>query len=191
MSTRRNFLLGFAIGSIPGLTRAAVPDELWAALARGGHVALARHAEAPGVGDPPNFRLGDCATQRNLSEEGRRFSRDLGALFRRRGVAVARVLSSQWCRCLETARLMDLGLVEPAPEALNSFFGNASEREQSTAALRRLLAGLPRDGAAALLVTHQVNITALTGAFPQSGEILVLRLQPDGGYAVAGRLAAR
>ena len=189
MPIRRSVLLGLAVSLIPGPTLAA-DDELWAALARGGHVALMRHAEAPGTGDPPNFRLNDCATQRNLSEEGRRFSRDLGAQFRRRGVGVARVLSSQWCRCLETARLMDLGPVGTAPEALNSFFENPSERERSTAALRRLLAALPRDGTA-LLVTHQVNITALTGVFPQSGEIVVLRLDPAGGYAVAGRLAAR
>jgi phosphohistidine phosphatase SixA len=166
-------------------------DELWRALASGDHVALMRHAEAPGVGDPPGFRLEDCATQRNLNEAGRRFSRQLGEEFRRRGVARARVLSSRWCRCLETARLLDLGPVEPGGLALDSFFENPENRARSTDALRRLLADLPRDGGASVLVTHQVNVTALTGVSPPSGGIVVLRLLPDGGYAVAGRLDPR
>ncbi|HIK16487.1 MAG TPA: histidine phosphatase family protein [Leptolyngbyaceae cyanobacterium M33_DOE_097] len=80
-----------------------------------GYVAVMRHAIAPGTGDPGNFRLGDCQTQRNLSETGRQQARRLGQLLRDRQVPVTRVLSSQWCRCLETARLLDLGQVEPFP----------------------------------------------------------------------------
>jgi len=78
-----------------------------------GYVAVMRHAIAPGTGDPSNFRLGDCQTQRNLSETGRQQARRLGQLLRDRQVPVTRVLSSQWCRCLETAKLLDLGQVEP------------------------------------------------------------------------------
>ncbi len=182
-------LAGLAcLGAAP---RAQGSEELWRALASGGHVALMRHAEAPGVGDPPGFRLDDCATQRNLNEAGRRFSRQLGEEFRRRGVARARVLSSRWCRCLETARLLDLGPVEPGGLALDSFFETPENRARSTEALRRLVADLPRDGGVSVLVTHQVNVTALTGVSPPSGGIVVLRLLPDGGYAVAGRLDPR
>src|SRR5262245_33743999 len=93
----------------------AVADErdAWAALVKGGHVALVRHGSAPpGYGDPPGFKIDDCATQRNLDERGREQSRALGDAFRLHGVPVARVISSPWCRCLETARLMALGPVE-------------------------------------------------------------------------------
>src|SRR5437868_6308691 len=101
---------------------AADADAAWTALASGEpKVLLIRHAEAPGVGDPPGFRLGDCATQRNLSEKGRAQAGSIGDALRRRGVPVAKVLTSQWCRCRDTARLLDVGPVEDAP-ALNSFF---------------------------------------------------------------------
>lgn len=186
MLTRRTFVAAVAAGGMPHA--ASAQDDLWRALAAPGHVALMRHASAPGVGDPPNFRLGDCATQRNLSEEGRRAARRLGETYRSRGVRVARILSSEWCRCLDTAREMALGPVEPAPETLNSFFEEPGERERRTGALRRLLASLPREGPAVVLVTHQVNITALTGVFPNSGEAAVLRLLPNEAFDVAGQL---
>ena len=85
---------------------------LWAALRAGGHVALVRHgATAGGAGDPPGFRLDDCATQRNLTDKGRAEARRLGDQFRSEDVAVGKLMSSQWCRCQETAALMDLGPV--------------------------------------------------------------------------------
>ena len=180
----------FSIASLLAARTARASEDPWGMLAAGGHAALMRHAEAPGTGDPAGFRLGDCSTQRNLNDAGRRFSEALGAEFRRRGVPVARVLSSEWCRCLDTARLMAVGPVDVAPEALNSFFEAPAEKARSTAALRRLLDTLPREGAS-VLVTHQVNITALTGVFPTSGGIAILRLEPGGGYALAGRLPPR
>jgi len=187
MLTRRALLAAAPL--LGASARAGAQQDLWRALATPGHVALMRHAvTTPGVGDPPNFRLGDCATQRNLSRAGREAAIRLGQAYRARGVQVARVLSSEWCRCIDTARLMDLGPVEPAPEALNSFFEERGERERRTQALRALLASLPREGAAVVLVTHQVNITALTGGFPASGETLVLRLASDSSFDVVGRL---
>lgn len=167
---------------------ARASEALWRALAQPGHAALMRHATAPGTGDPPGFRLEDCASQRNLSEGGRAEAHAIGERFRAAGIASARLLSSRWCRCLETARLLALGPVDAAPEALDSFFGSRTEQPDSTAALRRLLAGLPREGGPAVLVTHQVNVTALTGVVPQSGEIVVLRLGSDGVVSVAGRI---
>lgn len=189
MLDRRTFLALPALVTLAPAARAA--DEAWAALARGGHAALMRHAETvPGTGDPPGFRLEDCGTQRNLSEAGRRQAARLGEAFRARGVRVGRVLSSQWCRCLDTGTMMGLGPVEAAPAALNSFFAGQGSAQAATAALRALLAGLPREGPIAVLVTHQVNVTALTGVFPAMGETLVLRLDGEGRFPVVGRIPA-
>lgn len=163
----------------PGM---AMPD-LWQALRSGAAVALVRHAEAPGTGDPVGFRLDDCSTQRNLSPAGRAQAIQLGESFRRQGIASAEIRSSAWCRCRDTATGLALGPVQIAAP-LNSFFGNSAAADDSTATLRQLIAGLPA-GKPAVLVTHQVNITALTGIFPRSGEVIVV--QRDG-LAVLGRL---
>jgi phosphohistidine phosphatase SixA len=163
----------------PGM---AMP-ELWQALRSGEAVALMRHAEAPGTGDPAGFRLDDCSTQRNLSAEGRAQATRLGERFRRQGIAAAEIRSSAWCRSRDTATGLGLGPVQVAAP-LNSFFGAAGSAADSTAALRQLIAGLPA-GKPAVLVTHQVNITALTGVYPRSGEMVVLRRD---GLAVLGRL---
>ncbi|MET3891269.1 phosphohistidine phosphatase SixA [Bosea sp. OAE506] len=174
----------------PGAVLAIEADRerVWALLARSGHVVLMRHADAPGTGDPAGFRLGDCATQRNLGERGRDQARRLGDEFRRRAIPVALVLSSQWCRTRETAELMALGPVEDEPTALNSFFGRPGERDAATAALRRRLATLPAEAGLVVMVTHQVNITALTGVFPASGEMVVLKRDATGAIATVGRL---
>ncbi|GAB4374615.1 MAG: hypothetical protein Kow00114_37320 [Kiloniellaceae bacterium] len=150
--------------------------------------AILRHAIAPGTGDPPGFTLGDCATQRNLDERGRAQARAIGAAFRDAGVKVDRVLTSQWCRSAETAALLGLGAVSEEP-ALNSFFADRSSEPEQTAAIRRLLAALPAEETA-VLVSHQVNITALTGIYPRSGEVVILRVTPDGAVEAVGRFLA-
>ncbi len=164
----------------PGL---ATPD-LWQALRGGAAVALMRHAEAPGTGDPAGFRLDDCASQRNLSAAGRDQAARLGERFRSNGIAAAEIRSSAWCRCRDTASGLGLGPVQ-TDGALNSFFGASGQAETATAALRRLIAALPA-GKPAVLVTHQVNITALTGIYPRSGEVIVLRRDD---LSVLGRIA--
>jgi len=171
---------------VPGASVARDDSQLWQAVARGGHVLLMRHALAPGGGDPAGFRLDDCATQRNLSSEGQDQARRIGDAFRRAGVTQAQVFSSRWCRCLETGRLLALGQVTPLP-ALDSFFSNRGrEGEQTSKVLSWIKAA---DLSTPLvLVTHQVNITALTGVFPGSGEIVVARRMPDGELKVVGRL---
>ncbi|MEX2629962.1 MAG: histidine phosphatase family protein [Tistlia sp.] len=175
------------VASLASATPEAGQEALWRALAGGVHLVLLRHAEAPGTGDPAGFQIDDCATQRNLDEAGRAQARRIGARFRDQGIERARVFTSRWCRSRETAELLGLGPVEElAP--LDSFFGErASEAARSEATLA-FLAGLPA-GAPVVLVTHQVNITALTGVFPRSGEAVVARLEPDGDLAVVGRLA--
>jgi phosphohistidine phosphatase SixA len=168
---------------------ARADEALWAALADGGHVALMRHALAPGTGDPEGFRLNDCGTQRNLDQTGRDQARRTGKLFREHGVAVGQVLSSQWCRCLETAELLALGEVFPFPP-LNSFFGERERGRDQTEAVRAFLASADAEGPSLVLVTHQVNITALTGIFPASGEIVVLRLGGEDIFETIGAIAA-
>lgn len=175
MSIRALLLLfalacGHASSALAGQTTVADRD-----LAQPGRLIMLRHAMAPGLGDPPGFVLGDCATQRNLSAEGRAQAVQLGKRLRAAGIQQARILSSQWCRALETARLLDLGAVEPHA-ALNSFFEGRSDRDAVLKALRTLLATLPQDGPPVILVTHQVVINAFTDAYPPAGGGSVFRL---------------
>jgi len=155
-------------------------------LKSGGGVLMIRHANAPGSGDPANFKIGDCATQRNLDERGRAQARAIGVFLRHHGIVKVRVYSSQWCRCLETARLMNLGTVQQLP-ALNSFFSRPDDREPRLAALKAFLAEQPHDGRPIILITHYVTIEAMTGEGVSSGEGLVLQLN-NGSPKVAGRL---
>ena len=158
----------------PGPTAA---DTRFVRLAQPGIVAIVRHAHAPGTGDSARFRLDDCATQRNLDVRGREQAREIGAAIRAAGVTVDRVLTSQWCRCRDTARLLDLGPVEELP-ALNSFFRNPARADRQTAELRQFLLGL-RSGEIVILVTHYVNIRALTGRGAASGEVFLLEIGRD------------
>jgi phosphohistidine phosphatase SixA len=145
-----------------------------------------RHAIAPGTGDPANFQVEDCATQRNLSAEGRSQAARTGDAFRQRGVAVDQVLSSQWCRCLDTATLLDLGPVEPFP-ALNSFFSDRSTAPQQTAAVETFLREQDTPSVT-VLVTHFVNIAALTDTSISSGAMVVMRLNDQNQLEVLGQL---
>jgi phosphohistidine phosphatase SixA len=156
---------------LPNLARA----NDWDALSEPGAIAIMRHALAPGTGDPANLRIGDCSTQRNLDERGRDQARAIGAALRERGIKFDDVLSSQWCRTRETAELLDIGPVTEAPP-LNSFFRDFSTRDQQTADTLELIAEL--DGRL-MLVTHQVNISALTGQSTRSGEVLIIRATGD------------
>lgn len=138
-----------------------------------GVVVLMRHATAPGGGDPAEFVLGDCTTQRTLSEAGREEARAIGAQMRAAGVQFDVILTSEWCRTRETAELLGLGPVTPfAP--VNSFFGNRQDGPRQTGDTLAYLATLPAE-ARVLIVTHQVNITALTGIVPRSGEAVITR----------------
>lgn len=179
--------VAFHVVAILLLACAALPaqasEDVWQALRDGRAVAVMRHALAPGTGDPPGFRVEDCASQRNLSAEGRAQAQRAGAALRGNGIAAAVVKSSAWCRARDTATELGLGPVEVEP-ALNSFFGDSSRAPAQMAALRAAIAALPRDRPA-VLVTHQVVVTALSGIYPQSGEMVVLARD---GLAVLGRI---
>lgn len=172
-----SLLILVAIGAgTPSESQAS--QEAWQALKRGTAVALIRHAFAPGTGDPPGFLLGDCLTQRNLSQRGRIQSQHIGELFRAHEIRKASIYSSQWCRCLETARLLELGPVAELT-ILNSFFNNRASGPQQTEKIRAFISAFQGQGPL-ILVTHQVNITALTGVFPSSGEIVIFQMTEDG-----------
>jgi phosphohistidine phosphatase SixA len=172
-----------------GSVELAAADEAanaWNALRAGGHVALMRHADAPGgFGDPPGFRVDDCATQRNLSARGRADAEKIGARLKREGIAFEKILSSPWCRCSETAKLMNVGTVET-----EATFGNVvvlrDQREILTSGARALIAKWTARGNL-LVVTHGANIAALSGISPASGEIVVVKGGSDRAEPV-GRL---
>jgi broad specificity phosphatase PhoE len=192
---RRRFLamLGACIGAatgVPAVGADAANDALWRRLRSGGHILLIRHAATdPGVGDPPGFRLGACATQRNLSERGRREARALGAALQAGGVAIGPVWSSRWCRCLDTARLA-FGHVEPAP-MLDSMFNDdeaaSHAKAEQTIARLAALRGTGRDRDNAALVTHDANIRVLARESVAPGGIVVARME-GGRLAVLGQL---
>ena len=176
---RRPFLALLAAGA--SLPLRAAPNEaaLWRRLREGGHVLLMRHAATdPGIGDPPGFVLERCATQRNLSEAGRRDARRIGDVLRRQGIPIGEVLSSRWCRCLDTARLV-FGRAEPAP-MLDSMFKDDDGRRRSKVAEVQARAGNHAGKANLVLVTHDINIRALVGESVAQGEIVVAR--PAGSY---------
>ncbi len=152
--------------------RAADDEALARALRQGACAVVFRHAQTvAGIGDPPGFRLETCSTQRNLSDEGRTQARRIGEWFAARRLRPLAVRSSAWCRCQDTARLA-FGTVDPwAP--LNSTFDDAALSPAATARLREALRALPADGFE-VWVSHQVNITALTGRFASSGEAFVI-----------------
>ena len=174
---RRRFtssLLGLALGA-PLLARAQSTTEsadFWAQLRQGGNVLLMRHAQTEsGIGDPPNFRIGDCSTQRNLNDVGREQSRRVAAAFQREKIVLDEVRSSAWCRCVDTAELAFGRHTVWSP--INSFFQQDGRETQTRAVLQALQdVKAPRN---LVLVTHQVNISALTGSFVSMGEMLLTR----------------
>ena len=160
-------------------------QEAWAALVGGSHIALIRHGNAPpGYGDPPGFKIDDCATQRNLDEKGQAQARALGEAFRQHGVRADKILSSPWCRCLETARLMGLGPVD------GTWAVAASDRSpERLAAMKQMLASWRGPGTL-VVVTHGLTVQALVGIMPGQAETVVVRPKPgkEPGVEVVGRI---
>jgi phosphohistidine phosphatase SixA len=160
-----------------------------AALKAGGHVMIVRHGlTSAGTGDPRGFKLDDCATQRNLVEEGREQARKLGRLLREHRIEVERVLSSAWCRCQETARLMDVGKVDTHP-ALSNLVGRREFLEGQTRELRAFVSEWSGKGTL-VLVTHGSVIFPLTGTSPREAEGFVLKPAKGtgSGFEIVGRI---
>jgi len=186
-------ILGWSLVCLSGLITLAMAGvdsgqaEMIERMKTGGHILMIRHALAPGTGDPANFRIGDCSTQRNLDDRGREQASAIGKLLRSKGINSARVYSSQWCRCLETAELLAMGPVTELP-ALNSFFELTQNREPHLNALRKFIAQQPPDGELVILVTHFVTISAIANAGVSSGEGVLLKLNKNAPYEIVGRL---
>lgn len=184
MITRRPLLLA-ALASPLGTARAADAEAL---LRSGGVVIAFRHALAPGTFDPPGFKLGECSTQRNLSDEGRAQARRIGEWFEQRSLKPQRVRSSPWCRCVDTATLafgtpeVDATLGSPRG------YSEATNAESLRALRRSLAAAAKRPGQFEVWVTHMFVLSALTGEGSSSGEGLVLRPRSNGEPEVLARL---
>ena len=147
----------------------------------GQHVLLMRHADAPGYGDPAGYVIGQCATQRNLGDAGKKQAQAIGVWLGQQGIASAHVFSSPWCRCVDTATLLNIGPVKTEP-SLGSFFDNMALERKQTKALEGFIKNelakpskTPR-----ILVTHHVNIQAFTGKVVGVGDMLLVKVNPNG-----------
>lgn len=152
-----------------------------------GYVLLMRHALAPGVGDPENFNVSDCSTQRNLNEEGRQDARDIGSWLERREVKILRVETSRWCRAKETAQLLNVGKVR-LNKNLDSLFEDDSDwssHPQTVNIKKRILDHRNKRGLL-IFVGHFVNFQAVAGVSLDSGEGALVRATPQGGIRVMG-----
>ena len=151
-----------------------------------GYVLLVRHALAPGIGDPENFRLGDCSTQRNLSDEGRQDAQDIGQWLQRREVKIYRVESSRWCRARETAQLLDLGRVKLNKNLDSLFLDSNPVADKQTENIRKKILDHRMKKGLLILVGHSVNMAALTGISLDSGEGVLIRANSRGKFKVMG-----
>jgi len=162
-------------------------NELVQQMRSGGLVLMIRHALAPGIGDPEDFKLDDCTTQRNLNQQGREQARAIGEWLRARKIQNVKLYSSQWCRCLQTARLMNLGTVTPLP-ALNSFFESPEDRQPNLAAIRKFIRDNTKPAELIIMVTHQVTISGITGKWTDSGHGKLVRPDQAGGIELLAEL---
>lgn len=168
---------------------ACATEAGWALLRNGGQVVLINHADAPGTGEPANFDINDCSTQRNLSDRGRQQARRMGALFEARAAPIEKVLTSRYCRARDTARLAFEDAQIEELKALDPFVDHPESEAAQTAAVRERI--LAHSGAGNLvMVTHQANIMALTGAAPRESEAVIVSRKDDG-LGVAARIIFR
>jgi broad specificity phosphatase PhoE len=160
-------------------------DAIWEALRAPGSVVVVRHSYAPGAFDPPDARLEDCSTQRNLDEHGRGQARRIGEAFRRQGIAVGTVWSSPRCRCLDTARLA-FGTAQRW-DVLQGALRDAERRQRQLSEIRKAIAE-HREGPPLVLVTHGSVVSDLTGLDVRMGAFVVLRRAADGRHIPVGQL---
>ena len=160
-------------------------DKLNASSAKG-YVLLLRHSLAPGVGDPENFKLGDCSTQRNLSQEGRDDASEIGAWIKRQKVEIYRVESSRWCRARQSAELLDIGKVK-LNKNLDSLFRESNlESHPKTLKTKQQIISHRNKSGLLVLVGHYVNIAALVGVGVDSGEGVIVKANKNGVIKVLG-----
>ena len=149
----------------------------------GQHVLLMRHADAPGFGDPAGYVIGQCSTQRNLGDYGKRQAKAIGAWLTNQGIQKTEVFSSPWCRCLDTANLLNKGSVK-TEASLGSFFDNMSLEKRQTKALEMFIKNelAKQSKVPLILVTHHVNIQAFTGKVVGVGDMVLVKVGKNGEY---------
>jgi len=159
--------------------RAALADDL----KDGQHVLLMRHADAPGYGDPAGYVIGQCQTQRNLGDYGKKQAKAIGFWLREQGVSKAQIFSSPWCRCSDTAQLLDLGSVR-MEASLGSFFDDMSLEKKQTKELEQLIKSEldKQSKLPIILVTHHVNIRAFMGKNVSQGDVVLVKVNKNGEY---------
>ena len=179
-------LIVVAVGVVACATSSTRAQEtIWDALRVPGSIVIVRHSYAPGTLDPPDARLDDCTTQRNLDANGRAQARRIGEAFQQHVITVGTVLSSPRCRCLDTARLA-FGRAE-AMEPLQGALRDSPRRQPQLVEIRARMAA-HREGPPLVLVTHGSVVTDLTGLDVQMGAFVVLRREADGAHKVAGQV---
>jgi len=173
------FMVGLSILLIMSQAKAVLVDDL----KDGQHVLLMRHADAPGYGDPANYIIGKCLTQRNLGEYGKKQAQAIGSWLNKQGIDKAQVFSSPWCRCLDTAELLNLGAVK-IESSLGSFFDDMSLEKQQTKKLEQFIKSElgKKTKVAIIMVTHHVNIQAYTGKVVGVGDMVLVKVNKEGGY---------
>lgn len=167
----------------PLLVSWQVGAELVKDLQDGQHVLLMRHADAPGYGDPKGYVIGNCSTQRNLGEGGKKQSRAIGVWLSNQGIQNAEIFSSPWCRCLDTATLLNKGSVKIEP-SLGSFFDDMSLEKRQTRGLEVFIKNelAKQSKVPLILVTHHVNIEAFTGKVVGVGDMVLVKVNKNGEY---------
>ncbi|WP_251369471.1 histidine phosphatase family protein [Polynucleobacter sp. AP-Elch-400A-B2] len=160
---------------------ALAQTELASAMQDGRHVLLMRHADAPGYGDPRGYQLTQCSTQRNLGEAGNRQAQLTGEWLAKQGISKAQVYSSPWCRCFDTAILLNKGAVTKEA-ALGSFFDDMSQAKKQTDDLAKLIQDerIKYPKAPIIMVTHHVNIQSFTGKVVNSGDMVLVKVNSSG-----------
>ena len=177
--------LALAFAAVLG-SPAVATDAAWSKLRDGGYTILIAHAEARGNQDPPGFKIDDCATQRRLSDRGRQHAQRMGARFAARAVTISRVLSSQWCIALDTARFAFERTGAEAFAPLNP--AGEADSDSISAEVVAAVAGFA-DYGNQVMVTHVPNIVALTGVRPRDSEALVVVPGDDATHLrVVGRI---
>jgi phosphohistidine phosphatase SixA len=144
-----------------------------------GNVIFLRHAFAPGMdanGEPAKFKIDDCSTQRNLDSFGRKQATNIGEKFSATGIKFGAIYSSQWCRCLETARLLDLGEVFP-DASLNSGFKGLFNQQENLSKLKKNLESFRDKRVLILMITHQGTISGITGVSVKSGGVVAYNVK--------------
>ncbi|MBU3627064.1 histidine phosphatase family protein [Polynucleobacter sp. JS-Safj-400b-B2] len=174
-------LASIAFGLFPLLAHANLASDL----NDGQHVLLIRHADAPGYGDPKGYQLDKCTTQRNLGDYGKKQAALIGEWLKNQGITSANLISSPWCRCIDTAKLMNIGSAQISP-ALGSFFDDMSLEKQQTKELEKLIQlnlngnNNSKDKVPLILVTHHVNIQAYAGKVVNVGDMVLVKVNKNG-----------